>query len=42
LKDLGKKLFAFSKLEMPAETIIGMTELEEVGNRKLMKYNSKK
>ena len=37
LKDLGKKLFAFSKLEMPAETIIGMTVIEEVGNRKLMK-----
>lgn len=37
LKDLGKKLFAFSKLEMPAETIIGMTDLEEIGNRKLMK-----
>ena len=37
LKDLGKKLFAFSKLEMPAETIIGMTDLEEIGNRKLLK-----
>ena len=37
LKDLGKKLFAFSKLEMSTETIIGMTELEEIGNRKLMK-----
>lgn len=37
LKDLGKKLFAFSKLEIPAETILQMTTLEEVGNRKLMK-----
>ncbi len=37
LKDLGKKLFAFSKLEMPAETILQMTVLEEVGNRKLLK-----
>jgi len=31
LKDLGKRLFAFSKLEMPAETILKMTVLEEVG-----------
>lgn len=30
LKDLGKKLFAFSKLEMPAETILKMTLLEDV------------
>ena len=37
LKDLGKRLFAFSKLEMPAETILRMTVLEEVGNRKLLK-----
>ena len=37
LKDLGKKLFAFSKLEMPAETLLKMTVLEEVGNRKRMK-----
>ena len=37
LKDLGKKLFAFSKLEMPAETILKMTVQEEVGNRKLLK-----
>ena len=33
LKDLGKKLFAFSKLEMPAETLLKMTVLEDVGNR---------
>ena len=32
LKDLGKKLFAFSKLEMPAETIIGMTVIEDGKN----------
>ena len=37
LKDLGKKLFAFSRLEIPAETILKMTMLEEVGNRKLLK-----
>lgn len=37
LKDLGKKLFAFSKLEIPAKTILKMTVLEEVGNRKLLK-----
>lgn len=37
LKDLGKKLFAFSKLEMPAETLLKMTVLEEVGNRKPLK-----
>ncbi len=37
LKDLGKKLFAFSKLEMPAETILKMTVPEEIGNRKLLK-----
>ncbi len=37
MKDLGKKLFAFSKLEMPAETLLKMTVLEEVGNRKLLK-----
>ena len=37
LKDLGKKLFAFSKLEMPAETLLKMTVLEKVGNRKLLK-----
>ena len=37
LKDLGKKLFAFSKLEMPAETLLKMTVLEEMGNRKLLK-----
>ncbi len=30
LKDLGKKLFAFSKLEMPVETLLKMTVLEEV------------
>ena len=33
LKDLGKKLFAFSKLEMPAETILKMIVLKEMGNR---------
>jgi hypothetical protein len=32
LKDLGKKLFAFSKLEMPAETIIGMTVIKDGKN----------
>ena len=32
LKDLGKKLFAFSKLEMPAETLLKMPVLEEIGN----------
>ncbi len=32
MKDLGKKLFAFSKLEMPAETILKMTVLEDVKN----------
>lgn len=37
LKDLGKKLFAFSKLEMPAETLLKMTVLEEVENRDLLK-----
>lgn len=37
LKDLGKKLFAFSKLEMPVETILKMTVMEEVENRKLQK-----
>ena len=37
LKDLGKKLFAFSKLEMPPETLLKMTVLEKVGNRKLLK-----
>lgn len=37
LKDLGKKLFAFSKLEIPAETILKMTVPEEVGNRKQLK-----
>ena len=37
MKDLGKKLFAFSKLEMPAETLLKMTVLEEMGNRKLLK-----
>lgn len=37
MKDLGKKLFAFSKLEMPAETILKMTVMEEVENRKLQK-----
>ncbi len=37
LKDLGKKLFAFSKLEMPAETILKMTVLEKEKNRKLLK-----
>ena len=37
LKDLGKKLFAFSKLEIPAETILQMTTPEELGNRKLLK-----
>ena len=31
LKDLGKKLFAFSRLEIPAETILKMTAHEEVG-----------
>ena len=37
LKDLGKKLFAFSKLEMPAETLLKMPVLGEVENRKLLK-----
>lgn len=37
LKDLEKKLFAFSKLEMPVETILKMTVMEEVENRKLQK-----
>ena len=37
LKDLGKKLFAFSKLEMPAETLLKMTVLEEVEKSKLLK-----
>jgi hypothetical protein len=32
LKDLGKKLFAFSKLEMSAETILQMIVLEEMGD----------
>ena len=32
LKDLGKKLFAFSKLEMPAETLLKMTVLKDMGN----------
>ena len=37
LKDLGKKLFAFSKLEMPAETILQMAVPEDEGNRNLLK-----
>ena len=38
LKDLGKRLFAFTKMETPAEVILKqMTVLEEVGNRKLLK-----
>ena len=38
LKDLGKRIFAFTKMETPAEVILkGMTVLEEVGNRKLLK-----
>jgi hypothetical protein len=37
LKDLGKKLFAFSKLEIPTETLLKMTALEDMGNRKLLK-----
>ena len=37
LKDLGKKLFAFSKLEIPAETILQMAVPEEEGNKKLLK-----
>lgn len=34
LKDLGKKLFAFSKLEIPTETLLKMTVLEDMGNGK--------
>lgn len=34
LKDLGKKLFAFSKLEIPAETLLKITVLEDMGNGK--------
>lgn len=34
LKDLGKKLFAFSKLEMPSETLLKITVLEDMGNGK--------
>ncbi len=34
LKDLGKKLFAFSKLEMPTETLLKITVLEDMGNGK--------
>ena len=41
LKDLGKRLFAFSKLEMPAEIILKTTVLEEVENRKLLKYKKR-
>ncbi len=37
LKDLGKKLFAFSKLEMPVETLLKMTVLGKEKNRKLLK-----
>lgn len=36
LKDLGKKLFAFSKLEMPAETILQMAVPEEEENRNII------
>lgn len=36
LKDLGKKLFAFSKLEMPAETILQMVVPEEEENRNII------
>ncbi|MBR4492219.1 MAG: virulence RhuM family protein [Bacteroidales bacterium] len=37
LKDLGKKLFAFSKMNISAEMILQMTELEEFINRKQLK-----
>lgn len=37
LKDLGKKLFAFSKMNISAEMILQMTELEEFINRKHLK-----
>jgi len=41
LKDLGKKLFAFSKLEIPAETILQMAVPEEEENRNLKKRTIK-
>ena len=37
LKDLGKKLFAFSKMNISAEMILQMTKLEEFINRKHLK-----
>ena len=37
LKDLGKKLFAFSKMNISAEMILQMTELDEAENRKQLK-----
>lgn len=37
LKDLGKKLFAFSKMNISAEMILQMTVLDEAENRKLLK-----
>ena len=38
LKDLGKRIFAFTKMETPAEVILKqMTVLEELGNRKMLK-----
>lgn len=37
LKDLGKKLFAFSKMNISAEMILQMTVLEEFINRKHLK-----
>lgn len=37
LKDLGKKLFAFSKMNISAEMILQMTVLEEFINRKQLK-----
>ena len=37
LKDLGKRIFAFTKMETPAEVILkGMTVLEKMENRKLL------
>ena len=37
LKDLGKKLFAFSKMNISAEMILQMTVLDEAENRKQLK-----
>ena len=39
LKDLGKKMFAFSKLELPAHTIISDGEKVQIKEREKNKLN---